>query len=451
MALNMGTLAVLRMEDIVIDLESRGRKAYGVLGDLVQSIKIHGLIHPIAVYSPKLEAPYKLVAGGRRYMACVQLKWEEIPCRIYDTEMTEKELMAVELFENLHRMALSHTEEVQMKERLHITLQEIAGGPKISKTPGAPGHSLRDTAKILGQSPATLSQDLKLAELDRQFPELKLSEAKNKSAAMKQANRFLDVMNNKLSVREARKSAAVSKRMTTPDNPLGAYIVGDFFDNSLEPGQFSLIECDPPYGIDLQTARAEASENPSLQFDYQEISGPEYLMFLNKLMDECYRLAAESAFVILWVGPEHLNRAVSAMERAKFNVCKIPGIWKKGNSQGQAQGMDVYLGNSYEMFVYGYKGSPKVHKRGRSNIFDFSGVPGSKRIHPTERPEALMAELLDTFASPGANVLVPFAGSGVTLVTAFGMRMKAIGFDLSQHFYEGYIARLLSLEEVGAK
>jgi ParB/RepB/Spo0J family partition protein len=444
----LGILRVVPMSQIEVDLDARGRQAYGIIPELAASIQKHGLIHPIAVYSANGEPPYKLVAGGRRFMACTALKWEEISCRIYDTPMTELELKAVELFENLDRMNLNYDEEVKMKEKLHLTLVEIHGR-KIAKTADAPGHSIRDTARTLGVSHATVIQDMKLAEAMRILPELELDKEKNKSAAMKKLTRFANVISNKMAVSEAKKDAVLSGRMTSPDDPLAAYIVGDFFENKLAPNQFNFIECDPPYGIDLPEQRADGETDFSLQHDYKEISGPDYLMFLNKLLEECYKLAAENAYIILWCGPQHLNRALDAMKRAKFSTVHIPGIWKKGESAGQAMGMRTNLGNAYEMFVYGRKGNAELRKQGRSNIFDFNGVPSSQRIHPTERPRALMKELIDTFAWPGSNILVPFAGSGVTIVTAFEQGHKAVGYDLSQNFYNAYVKRLV--EEVTAK
>lgn len=444
--MNLGILRVVPMEQIDADLSKRGRQSYGVLTELMSSINKNGLIHPIAVYSSDGEPPYKLVAGGRRFMAVQMLKWTEISCRIYNTPMTELELSAVELFENLDRLNLNYDEEVKMKEKLHLTLVEIHG-KKIARTPDAPGHSIRDTARTLGVSHATVIQDMKLAEAMRVLPELELDKEKNKSAAMKKLSRFTNVITNKMAVAEARKDAVLSGRMSSPDDPLSAYVVGDFFDNTLEPGQFSFIECDPPYGIDLQDQRADGDSDGSLQYDYKEISNVDYLAFLNKLTDECYRLAADNSFIIIWCGPEHIARVLSAMQRAKFEVTKIPAIWKKGLSQGQAQGMNTNLGNSYEMFVYGRKGSAQIRKQGRSNVFDFNGVPPSMRIHPTERPSSLMKELIDTFVWPGSNILVPFAGSGVTIVNAFELGHRAIGFDLSPNFRDAYINRLIKKVE----
>lgn len=440
--MKLGKLAILPMSEIDIDLDHRAREDYGVLTELMSSIQKEGLICPIAVYSPTGEQPYKLLAGGRRYMAVQMLKWEEISCRIYDTPMTDLELSAVELYENIHRKNLNHSEEVKLKEKLHLTMVAIEG-KKIARSADAPGHSLRDSAKLLGVSHATMVQDLKLAEAMRLLPELELDKEKNKSAAMKKLDRAVKVIGNKISVAAAVKDARISGRMSAADDPLSAYIVGDFFENQLAPGQFSFIECDPPYGIDLLEQRADGDTNFDLQHDYKEIPNIEYLAFLNKLTDECYRLAADNSYIIIWCGPEHIARVLSSMERAKFTTCRIPGIWKKGSSYGQAQGMSTNLGNSYEMFVYGRKGGAQLRKQGRSNVFDFNGVPGSKRIHPTERPTELMKELIDTFAWPGSNILVPFAGSGVTIVSAFELGHKATGFDLSQHFYEAYVKRLI--------
>ena len=442
--MNLGTLRVVLMSEVVMDAAIRARESYGVIAELADSISKNGLIQPIAVYSPNGEPPYKLMAGGRRYKALELLKWDEISCRIYDSPMTQLELDAVELYENLHRLDLSHMEQAKLTERLHLTLEAIHG-KKVTKNPEDQGSSYRATAQALGRSHTSVIQDINLAEADRLFPELELSKKKNRAAALKDLQRLKTVVTNKMVIREARKDAVLSGRMLAPDDPLSAYIVGDFFENTLAPGQFQFIECDPPYGIDLQEQRFGGDTDASLQHDYKEISGPEYLMFLNKLVDACYELAAENSYMILWCGPQHLNRAISAMER-KFTTWKIPAIWKKGNAVGQSQGMDTNLGNAYEMFVYGRKGSPQLMKRGRANVFDFNGVPGVQRIHPTERPAALMKELIETFSIPDAQILVPFAGSGVTLVTAFELGHRAVGFDLSQNFHDAYVARLLKGE-----
>jgi len=158
--MNLGLLRIVKMSDIVCDLDTRARQSYGIISDLANSINEQGLIHPIVLYSPNGEAPYTLVAGARRHQACLNvLKWTEISCRIYNTLMTEHELKAIELHENLDRKDLTKDEESYLRAQLHKTLVEIHG-PKIAKSPTAPGQSVSDTAKLLGVHRSTLHRDI---------------------------------------------------------------------------------------------------------------------------------------------------------------------------------------------------------------------------------------------------------------------------------------------------
>jgi DNA modification methylase len=54
----------------------------------------------------------------------------------------------------------------------------------------------------------------------------------------------------------------------------------------------------------------------------------------------------------------------------------------------------------------------------------------------------MMTELLSTFVGPGANILVPFAGSGNTLLAAMMCNMKPLGFDLTEGYRDGYLLRI---------
>jgi len=94
------------------------------------------------------------------------------------------------------------------------------------------------------------------------------------------------------------------------------------------------------------------------------------------------------------------------------------------------------------MFYYCWKGDPSLAKPGRSNVFGYKPVPHTKKIHPTERPLEMISDVLQTFAHPGANVLVPFAGSGNTLLAAMLCDMKGLGFDLTEGYRDGYVIRV---------
>lgn len=480
--MELGTLRVLKIAEIDFDAENRGRTYYGDISELKDNIRQYGLICPIAVYSPTLEAPYKLIAGGRRLMSVSALGWTEVSCRIYDKKKSDLELLAIELFENLRREALPFYDEVAMKSKLHYTLVKMKG-EKLKRTADAPGHSQADTAKLLGVSAATITQDLKLAKAIEDYPQLKWTDIKNKLTAMRTLERLEKAIENRIAVNKIKSQLAapiahakvptanVSESKIAPQTApqikeeipneiasvasseesklspeklhlIESYILGDFFKNKLSAEQFSFIEVDPPYGIDIALLR-KAQDNLQLEYEYVEINELVYEEFLVRLLNECNELAAEDAWLVLWIGPQFLELARNIMKAAGFIPNIIPGIWKKGNSPGQSYSPNTNLGNAYEMFLYGRKGKIQLHQQGRGNIFDFPGIFRSRKIHPTERPLELMREIVATFAWPKARVLVPFAGSGNTLVAAQEAKMDAIGFDLSNEFREAFISRVM--------
>jgi len=461
--MDLGTLRKISISEITYDLGNRGRTFYGDIPELQESIKEYGLITPIAVYAPTLQAPYRLLGGGRRLLAVIALGWHEISARIYDREMSEQELLAIELFENLRREDLTFYDEVAMKYKLHQTLVAMKG-EKLKRTSDAEGHSQADTAKLLGVSAATITQDFKLAHALEAYPDLKIKDrAKNKLQAMRMIERFETMLKNRQQVRKVQsqlKTVVQPKKVETTSalakpvkeaprqvRPevlalLESYHRGDFFENELQESQFSCIEVDPPYGIDIADLR-KSGNLEALKHDYVEVEEKHYFEFLLRLCRECYRLAADDAWIILWCGPQYYQDVQLALLDAGWVANNIPGIWKKGNSPGQTFSPTTNLGNSYEMFIYARKGKAQLRQMGRSNIFDFAGLPDSQRIHPTERPRELIKEILNTFTWPKSRILVPFAGSGATLQAAFELGMPSVGFDLSRQFQEAFIARVM--------
>ena len=94
------------------------------------------------------------------------------------------------------------------------------------------------------------------------------------------------------------------------------------------------------------------------------------------------------------------------------------------------------------MFFYARKGNARINLLGRQNVFSYKPIPHAHKYHPTERPRELILELLKTFGFTNDKVLVPFAGSGRTLIEAAKLSMIPIGFDLTKSYRDGYIVRV---------
>lgn len=101
----------------------RVRDEYGDMQSLVDSIKKYGLLHPIVI-----DNEYRLVAGGRRFLACERVGMKEIEAKMLG-HLTEKELRVLELEENLKRKDLTSYEKsknlVELAEIKEDELREI--------------------------------------------------------------------------------------------------------------------------------------------------------------------------------------------------------------------------------------------------------------------------------------------------------------------------------------
>ncbi|MCQ2559198.1 MAG: ParB/RepB/Spo0J family partition protein [Clostridia bacterium] len=112
------------------------------LEELAASIKHYGVVQPI-VLTPLDEGHYQLVAGERRWRACVQLEMTEIPAII--REYTELEMAAIALIENIQRESLNPLEDAQiyceLMDKCSWTQEEL--GLQIGKSRSVIANTVR--------------------------------------------------------------------------------------------------------------------------------------------------------------------------------------------------------------------------------------------------------------------------------------------------------------------
>lgn len=97
------------------------------LEELAASIAARGVIQPVIV-RPKSNGKYELVAGERRWRAAQKARLHEMPALV--RELSDREVMALALIENLQREDLNPVEEARAYQRLSddegMTQAEIA-------------------------------------------------------------------------------------------------------------------------------------------------------------------------------------------------------------------------------------------------------------------------------------------------------------------------------------
>lgn len=426
-----GTFDTVTISEIDTDSNAHRDIDQSHISELVRSIREHGLINPITLYRPPGRRRYTIVAGRHRLHALKALRREVTSARVYDYELTEYQLRAIELYENVHRKDLTQVQKEQQIARLHQLLQRV-NGPATGGT-GSAGHRLADTARLVGRSVGSVAGAVKLDRAIRDLPQLGLDKYEKTSDALRALRRFATAVNNQ-HVAEVALAGNVNTSLTDK------YVLGDFFDNTLESGAFSVIECDPDYGIDIAHMRRTQSTQQIVS-DYVDIPEDAFPEFIQRVCTECYRLASPNSWLILWFAMMNYEVCANALRSAGFEFSRVPAIWKKGNDPGQSQDPSYMLCSSYETFFWARKGSPKLHVQGRTNIFDFPRVPAPQKIHPTEKPVGLVREILNTFAWPGQAVLSPFLGSGNTLLAAQQLEMPCVGFELSNVYRNAFVAR----------
>ncbi len=111
------------------------------LDELADSIRENGLIQPITVR--KMGDMYEIIAGERRYRACLKAGYTDIPC--YIMTPTEEQAAQMALVENVQRENLSAIEEaksyVQIMRQSGMTQEQVA--KRIGKSQSAVANKIR--------------------------------------------------------------------------------------------------------------------------------------------------------------------------------------------------------------------------------------------------------------------------------------------------------------------
>lgn len=435
-------MALLNVSIDSIIVKKRFREDYGDIDGLAADIKKQGQIQPLAVKDLE-NGTYELIAGDRRLTAMRQAELVCVDVKTFPIELSDLEFRSIELMENVCRKDMTWQEVTNLRKEIH-DIQIQLHGTKVSTSPDAEGHSQADTAKLLNISKGALTADLKMAKALEVFPELK--KAKNRS----EADKLLKKMQEDIVVGEMAKRVR-AKEANTPIEQIhhkliNNYVVADFFDaiKKIPDRSIDLVEIDPPYGIDLKAIKKSDNAINAGTINYNEVPANEYIPFLENLFKECNRVMSENSWLICWFAQEPWFEVVfQALMRRGFTGSRVTASWYKQGSPGQTMHPESLLANNREDFFYVRKGYPSITTQGHSNVFPYKTVPASRKIHPTERPIELIQDVLQTFTWEGCRVMVPFAGSGNTLLAASNLGLTAFGFDLSEEYKNGYTLRVV--------
>lgn len=183
--------------------------APGALDELAESIRLHGILQPLAVR--RQEGSYELISGERRLRAAQLAGVTDIPCILMRMDDLESGMAA--LVENLQRQDLDFIEEAQgiryLMEQFGMRQEQVAR--LLGKSQSAVANKLR----LLRHSPAVL-EALRTAGLTERHARalLRLSDEERTLAALReivrqnmsvvQTERYIDRLLNAPNSRSSR-------------------------------------------------------------------------------------------------------------------------------------------------------------------------------------------------------------------------------------------------------
>ena len=235
------------------------RKTFSPQGleELAESIRAHGILHPLTVR--RVVDGYELVSGERRLRAAKQAGLTSVPCLIAGVDETASSLLA--LVENLQRRDLNFMEEAEAIACLirQYGLSQEAVAQKIGKSQSAVANKLRllklppEVVEALQLYRLTERHARALLRLEGPLQMAALEQVVDNGFNVAQTEAYVDALLNK------QQQNAGQTQKTSPAKAQNAFVIKDvrFFLNSINRGMRMMKNA----GVDAEYGQTETEDH----------------------------------------------------------------------------------------------------------------------------------------------------------------------------------------------
>src|SRR5271156_2468854 len=237
--------------------------------------------------------------------------------------------------------------------------------------------------------------------------------------------------------------------------------------SKLPTGSVDLVFADPPYNLQLKgdLKRPDESHVDAVNNDWDKFSSfAAYDDFTRAWLMACRRVMKPSA--TLWVIGSYHNifRVGSMLQDLDFWILNDI-VWRKSNPMPNFRGRRFT--NAHETLIWAARDAAKRNytfnyealKAGNDDIQMRSDwfIPlctgeerlkghDGKKLHPTQKPEALLARTILASSRPDDLVLDPFCGTGTPGAVAHRLRRRFIGIERAAGYATAAEARIGAIE-----
>jgi modification methylase len=256
-----------------------------------------------------------------------------------------------------------------------------------------------------------------------------------------------------------------------PDS--GRILIGDCVAEmaKLPAESVDLVFADPPYNLQLQgdLKRPDDSRVDAVDDDWDKFSSfAAYDDFTRAWLIACRRVMKPAA--TLWVIGSYHNifRVGTILQDLGFWILNDV-VWRKSNPMPNFRGRRFT--NAHETLIWatreaggkGYTFNYEALKAGNDDVqmrsdWTFALCTGEerlkggngKKLHPTQKPEALLARVILSSSRPGDLVLDPFSGTGTTGAVAKRVGRRFVGVERDAAYAAAAQTRIAAVEPLPA-
>src|SRR5687768_10775583 len=253
-----------------------------------------------------------------------------------------------------------------------------------------------------------------------------------------------------------------------PSLPLNEILLGDCIANleKLPPESVDVVFADPPYNLQLEQAltRPDQSLVDAVDDDWDKFASfADYDAFTRAWLLAVRRVMKKNA--TLWVIGSYHNifRVGATLQDLNFWILNDI-VWRKANPMPNFRGRRFT--NAHETLIWASKGADAkgytfhydALKAGNEDLQMRSDwyIPlctgeerlkgeDGKKVHPTQKPEALLARILLSSTNPGDVVLDPFFGTGTTGAVAKKLGRHFVGIERDSSYADAARRRIAAV------
>lgn len=249
--------------------------------------------------------------------------------------------------------------------------------------------------------------------------------------------------------------------------PIDTILVGDCIDhmNALPAGSVDLIFADPPYNLQLAEGltRPDQSKVDAVDDDWDKFdSFAHYDAFTRNWLKAARRVLKPDGAIWVIGSYHNIFRVGTALQDLDFWMLNDV-IWRKANPMPNFRG--TRFTNAHETLIWASKSQKsrvtfnyeamKLANDDTQMRSDwlFPICTGAERlkdeddgkVHPTQKPEALLFRILNATTKPGDIVLDPFFGTGTTGAVARKLGRHFIGIEREETYVAAARSRIASI------